>query len=228
MFLSVFIASGVTHAAKIEAGFGIEIMAVNGKKVKKSYLGDESNLDFSIGTHQVVFRYGALLLESNTDRAFKSKPYIVDLDLQGDTKIELEKRFRRVAEADAYFSRTPTWIITTNNTERKVNDAILLPGNDGFNPYSDIEAAIAGYNLENGVDISDSVAKSEVAKAQQLASESTIKTAAAVGAGTAVAVSAADAGQSVGNLEQLIKSYSSANAEERKAFRLWLLEQDLN
>lgn len=149
------------------------------------------------GDHQVVVRYSNSFRESDI---VESKPHIFTLNITGDTLITL-KEMRNQSQAENALRKGLTWIVEDNGQTQEIVGSDTLSG-EGYLPYRDIEKLISAYNQEKGISIASS----------------------AVPAVTAENISNNTNQTSAG---QLMKLYHSASKEEKKAFRIWLLEQDL-
>ena len=107
------------------------------------------------------------------------------------------QKFNNQYQAEKAIRKGLVWLIVTKSGTQKIAESDTLTGK-GFMPYSDIEKLITDYNQQNGI---------------KIASTATVLT----------------ANETTGEnkTEQLIELYNAANQAERKAFRLWLLEQDM-
>ncbi|PKG40995.1 DUF2057 family protein [Psychromonas sp. Urea-02u-13] len=186
-----------SYALELEGVNGVEILAINGKEVKNSFFSQKSN-KLKAGEHQIVVRYST---QFNNDDIIESRPAIFSIDLQQDTKISVQQ-MNTQRQAEKQIKAGLTWQISSEDNQYKIDDSTTLEGK-GFMPYSDIEALIVAYNQENNI---------------ALATSGTV--AVAVAAATATTV----ASTQKGTLQSL---YQQASKEEKKAFRLWLVEQDM-
>lgn len=186
-----------TQAATLTASKGIKILAIDGKEINSGFLSKEDP-KISDGTHQVVVRYINNFRNGDT---VESKPHIFDLTVSDDTKISV-KKYNNQYQAEKAIKKGLVWLIITHSGTQKIVKSDTLTGK-GFMPYSDIEKLITDYNQQNG-----------------------IKTTLPVAVTTTVALTTNEI--TVENkTEQLIELYTTANKAERKAFRLWLIEQDM-
>ncbi|MEH6454152.1 MAG: DUF2057 domain-containing protein [Psychromonas sp.] len=190
-----------SHAATLSAGNSVEILAVDGKDHDSGFL-EKGTVNLSEGKHQIVIKY-----EKNFKKGglVTSKPYIFDLKITGDTVISV-KKFNNERQAQNNVNRGLTWIITDQKNTYNVSDADQLQAS-GFLPYSDLEKLITEYNQQNGVVLT--------------ATTATVAGTAAVVNSTSNNVSGSVTQQ------QLIDTYNSASKEQQKAFRIWLIEQDM-
>lgn len=187
-----------SYALELEGVNGVEILAINGKEVKNSFFSQKSN-KLKAGEHQIVVRYST---QFNNDDIIESRPAIFSIDLQQDTKISVQQ-MNTQRQAEKQIKAGLTWQISSEDNQYKIDDSTTLEGK-GFMPYSDIEALIVAYNQEHNI---------------ALATSGTV-TATTLTAATATTV----ASTQKGTLQSL---YQQASKEEKKAFRLWLVEQDM-
>lgn len=186
------------HAATLSGNNGVEILAVDAQKIKQNFFGSEP-INLADGKHQIVVKYANNFKNGET---VESKPHIFDLDIAGDTEISI-KRFPNQYLAEKEIKKGLTWIINNAGKTTKIEKSTILQA-EGYFPYRDIEKLIAAYNKKNGID--------QPASATEMPLSTTAKTVTATTAASA---------------EQLKQIYQAATKEQRKAFRLWLLEQDM-
>tara|TARA_R110001583_G_scaffold112917_4_gene263114 strand:+ start:568 stop:1203 length:636 start_codon:yes stop_codon:yes gene_type:complete len=192
-------------AFNLESTMGVEILAIDGREVDNRLLVKEEVNDLDAGKHQIVVRYST---KFHDESLLDSRPAVLSIDIQQDTTISVEK-FRSHREAKKLIKENVTWKIISKDKEYLIDDADYLRGK-GFMPYGNIEALILDYNQENNI----------VAMVP--------KTAAPVALSPSNTVNIPAAG----NLENtqgnpLISLYQQASMEQKKAFRFWLLEQDM-
>lgn len=174
------------NAAILTGDNGVEILALDGQKIKSSFFTSKA-VEVSEGDHQVVVRFANSFGKSEI---LESKPNIFTLNIQGDTEITVEN-INNESQAEHAIRKGFTWIVNNSEQTQKIVASDTLLG-EGYLPYKNIEKLITAYNQEQGI----SMRSSTVAAGQ-------------------------------GSSEQLICLYNSASKEERKAFRIWLLEKDL-
>jgi len=186
-----------SYALELQGVNGVEILAIDGKKITSSLFKSDEVPEITPGEHQIVVRF------SNTyynDQLVRSRPSIFTLDLQQDTKISVSG-LTTDAKAERAIRKGIVWEVITKDNQYNIKDSDILM-DKGFLPYSDIEAVIEKYNQKNNI------------------SEPALITAVAV-VDNKVTATAIDASV------PLITLYQQASREEKKAFRLWLLEQDM-
>jgi uncharacterized protein YccT (UPF0319 family) len=178
-------------ALDLEGINGVEIIAIDGKKVKTNFFS-EGQMDLKPGEHQIVVSYS---VHFNNKRLTESKPAIFTVDLQQDTKISVDK-FSSHYQATKQMEKGLTWQVISNGKQYQVNNSDTLYG-EGFMPYGDMEKLIEKYNQQHNIAL--------------------VKPKAAANTGN------------IADLQQnsLSSLYQQASKEDKKAFRLWLLEQDM-
>ena len=206
IILLLVLLSPFSHAAILKTGMGVEILAVDGKKIATSFFSDV-DIDLSDGIHQVVVRYSNNFKGSEQ---VESKPYIFNVNVKGDTEVGTA-RFHHQKQAESAIRHGLVWIITNNEQTEKIASFDILTGK-GVMPYNDIEKVVADYNKAH--EIPSLGITSALDSASQVA--------------TAVNETTAPAGKAaLTKAAQLKLLYKAANKPERKAFRLWLLDQEL-
>lgn len=195
-----------SYALSLVGTNGVEILAVDGKAVKSSFFSKENN-EFSSGKHQVVVRYAN---QFNNDELLESRPAIFTIDLQQDTEISVQN-MNNQRQAEKLIKAGLTWKIISEKQQYEIKDSDILQG-QGFMPYSDIESLITTYNKENNIVTPVVEATAVTAAATQVAVQNTEEKNIQVN-------NDVDA--------QLISLYQAASQEQKKAFRLWLIEQDM-
>lgn len=197
-----------SYALELEGANGVNILAINGKKVE-SGIFSANDINVEPGEHQVVVRYSA---HFNNDHLIESRPTIFTIDLQQDSKISVPKMYTQ-QQADRAINNGLTWQVVTEDNTYVIEKADTLVGK-GFMPYRDIEGLINTYNQENN--ITTAVTATTAAATAAVATTKT----------TAAVATAEVATKTVLSIS-LIEQYQQASREDKKAFRLWLLEQDM-
>jgi uncharacterized protein len=191
-----------TYALNLTGINGVKILAVNGKAVASSFFSEDKN-ELKAGEYQIVVRYSTQL---RNESRIESRPSIFTIDLQEDTEISVN-RMKSQQQAKKKINAGVTWQIISKNKQYQVSDSDMLKGS-GFMPYDDIEGLITQYNEKNNI-----------------ALIKTAKTAiAAMPSVDTIAATTTDLSKVNMTLESL---YQQATKEEKKTFRLWLLEQDM-
>ena len=127
-----------------------------------------------------------------------SRPTIFSINIVGDTEIKV-RNFRDVNHAESAIRKGLTWIIDNGKNVTKVNDGEEL-FEEGFQLKPDLEKLIYKYNQKNGLVLPGTFENDN-------RTEKNIQT--------------------NNKTQQLIAIYRASSLEEKKAFRMWLLEQDI-
>lgn len=190
-----------SYALEIEGTNGVEILAIDGKKIESSLFSSSDDPELTPGEHQVVVRFSKNFYN---DLQVRSRPAIFTIDLQQDTEISVSG-LNTDYKAERAIREGIEWQVISADNQYSVKDSDILM-DSGFLPYSDIEGVIATYNQQNSITAPATVA---------------VATATA-----ALPVVAATEVTPTVNLP-LQTLYQQASREEKKAFRIWLLEQDM-
>ena len=205
VFLIAALVSFSSQAIEVEVGENIEFMVANGKEVG-SLMAPAKTLDLPQGKHQLVVRYNASVKDGSRNKFFTSRPYIFEADIQQATVINLPK-MKRYSQVESHFQSGPKWTFEyQDGTSAPVSYDKLV--GSGFSPYGDMEGLVAEYNKERGISFTNN-------QFEKL---------------TDVAVSVSDTGEVniTGDATTQLKLwYTKATAEERKTFKLWMVEQDM-
>ncbi|HEY7866801.1 MAG TPA: DUF2057 domain-containing protein [Psychromonas sp.] len=187
-----------SYAATLTGGKNVEILAVDGQKYSDRIF-EKSDSTLTEGKHQVVVRYSNNFPNGGI---ITSKPYIFDIQTDNNTTIAV-KTFNNYKQAKKAVERGITWRVTNQNSSEMIDDADILLG-EGFFPYHDIEKLIAQYNKDNGIILPSTAENLAITRPDGLSERS-----------------------NSAKTEQLIKVYNSASREDQKAFRIWLIEQEM-
>jgi len=206
-----------SYALELEGINGVDILAINGEEVESGFFITSSAKELSAGTHQVVVRYSA---NFNNDELITSRPSIFTIDLQQDTQISaFDVNTKYKAERAARDGMT--WQVISADNKYTVENSDILRGK-GFMPYSDIAGLVAAYNKEHNIIIASAVEEKVVTA--PTVSPTIIGATTAVAATTAtVSPTTATPGAGV----DLATLYQQSTPAQKKAFRLWLVEQDM-
>lgn len=193
---------GAIQAATLGADSRIELMAFDGKEIKKQDLVKGKLENISAGQHQLVYRFYSSMKEGSSTRVLSTTPNVSLIDFKVDDKLSITlPRFSAYAQAQAYFRRGAEWKLEdAQGNERKLSYE-ELPG-QGFMPYSDIEKPLAVYNM---------------GKANQYAPQ---------GAAKVLADEVVLGGNDLALLNTFKLMYGNATAEQKKQIRDWLATQD--
>lgn len=144
-FILALAISPLAFSSQIMVSKNIEVLAVNGVETETSFLGS-NKIEVDDGKQQIVVRYSRTF---GKEDLIESKPYIFNIDVDGDTKLNVDK-FNSKSHAKSKINKDLTWHVTNANKDYKITGADQLIGN-GFMPYSDIEELITEYNQKNNI-----------------------------------------------------------------------------
>jgi len=198
LFLSLVLIP-ISHAATLKGVNGVELLAIDGQKISSGMLNSK-DLNVTNGEHQVVVQFAKRINQQNM---VYSRPTIFSIDVVGDTEIKV-RNFRDVNQAESAVRKGLVWLVNNDKETIKVTDGEEL-FEEGFQIKPDIEKLIAKYNQTNGI-MEPALVDSNKVQIE----ENTFK------------------GENMHNkTQQLITIYQKSSLEEKKAFRMWLLEQDI-
>ena len=195
-FLVVFLSLVLipfSHAATLKGTNGVELLAIDGQKIKTGMF-QSGDLNVTDGEHQVVVKYSKRV----KDDMVYSKPYIFVVDIKGDTEITV-KRFNSTSQAKYAVKKGLNWIVKNDLATKKITGEVIFK--EGVQIHPDIEKLIAEYNKANGLGPVDEKPALLTCTPEQLLNQS--------------------------KSQQLIDIYHSATVDEKKAFRIWLIENDI-
>jgi len=191
-----------SYALKLEAVNGIEVLAINGNKVKTSFFASENRYELEPGYHQIVVWYSKDF--DDGEETARSFPLIFALDLQEDTQISVTN-YKSLDKAERAIKKGLTFNIISASKQYKVTDAPLLTKN-GFSVFSNVETLIITYNRKHNI---------VIAGAKGIDAPSTI-----------VGLTTGTSGKNSTSILNQIALYQQSTPEQQKAFRAWLAEQE--
>ncbi|MGR5365369.1 YccT family protein [Photobacterium damselae] len=195
------------QAATLTAGDNIELLVIDGKKIEQKGWSKAESVELANGEHQIVARFDGEVKRGSQGTIYTTRPYLFNIDIKDqNAEIVLSDTLTTLSQAEAYFARGPEWQVKFANGSEQVLDATELKGS-GFAAYADMEKLVAQYNSENGI-IFEQGNPVDLEK---------------------VAVKVDEQGKvkiTGDNLTQLKMWYSKATPEEKKAFKMWMTEQD--
>ncbi|PWI33913.1 DUF2057 domain-containing protein [Vibrio albus] len=204
VLLALTSVASFTHAASLDLPYSVDFLALNGvEQDSKDVLAS-----LKPGRQQVIIRYSEELRDGSTNELYVSKPLVLNLDVKADSdEYSLDhKNFRTYKAAEAAFDNNKAgWTLEHNGISEVVYPEELLA--DGFMPYANIEKAIRAHNKEKGIVLTSSGATNV----------------------TEAVVSVSDSGEveiTGDPVTQLKLWYTKASKDERKAFRIWMIDQD--
>jgi uncharacterized protein YccT (UPF0319 family) len=198
--------SSFSLAATLIGEHGVEIVAIDGEEVESGFFGSEDS-QLSDGNHQIVVKYAK---NFRKDERVESRPYIFDLNIKGDTKISVDN-INSQNQAERAIRDGLVWIVKNDGPIQTIEDSAQLT-DDGYFPYRNIKKLITAYNQENDITLTSvtTTRQAEEIKATGQPKKHKMKT----------------MGEQ-SKTQQLVETYKAATKSERKAFRIWLLEQDM-
>lgn len=207
--LAVFGATSV-QAATLTTDYEISVVAVNGQLITKEQKIDDTHIQLPDGNTQLIVEVDGLFKDGKDSEFFSSKPYVITFDSSQDAVLEMPKYVKSYKKVKSTFSgkTVPQWRLSSASGTEIAYTTELLPGKKGFLPYGDLEAVIASYNSSQGIIFEDNNAKD----LEELT------------------VSVDEKGKvdvKGDNLTQLKLWYTKASKKEKKAFRHWMLDQDM-
>ncbi len=201
----VFAASA--QANTLETEYGLSVLAINGVAVNSDDAIADNTYDIVEGKNQVVIRGEKMLRRGTKTELFSTRPFIMSFDTKDDVMIRFPEAASNYRAAETEFRNDePKWSVMVGGTALSYQ-AEVLPGGGGFIPYSDIEELVANYNQDKGIAL-------EQGKPTDM---------------TKAAVVVNDAGEVTitgDSLAQLKLWYTKASAKEKKAFKIWMAEQE--
>ncbi|MGR5151817.1 YccT family protein [Photobacterium swingsii] len=201
----VFAASA--QANTLETEYGLSVLAINGVAVNSDNAIADNTYDIVEGKNQVVIRGEKMLRRGTKTELFSTRPFIMSFDTKDDVMIRFPEAASNYRAAETEFRNDePKWSVMVGGTALPYQ-AEVLPGGGGFIPYSDIEELVANYNQDKGIAL-------EQGKPTDM---------------TKAAVVVNDAGEVTitgDSLAQLKLWYTKASAKEKKAFKIWMAEQE--
>lgn len=210
LFTLAILGTTCVQAAQLTTDYTIDVLAINGKLVSNEQKIDDTHFQLPDGDVQLVIQADGLFKDGKNSEYFSSKPYVTTFDASKNAVLEMPVHTKKLNQVENAFSKnkTPQWRLHDEDGNTISYTTELLPGKKGFLPYGDLEAVIATYNSQHGIIFEGDNAKD----LEELT------------------VNVDDKGKvSVNgdNLTQLKLWYTKASKEEKKAFRHWMLDQDM-
>lgn len=194
-----------SYALELQGINGVEILAIDGKDVDSEIFKNPSKPQIEAGEHQIVTRFSK---EFYAGQELRSRPSIFTIDIQQDTQISVDK-FQNENKAQRAINNGLDWNIISKDKQYTVEDSDVLISN-GFFPYSDIEKVVASYNQQKIIaTITDTVSTNTTASNTD-----------ATNIANVVSAMSSD-----GETIKLI--YNGLSSADKKAFRMWLIEQEM-
>lgn len=209
--------SCTTLAAELTLPGSVELLALDGQKVNHT-----GELKLPEGKHQLVFRYEESLRFGSRNKKYQSTPLIVSIPFSESAQVVLRhSRFRDYSAAESAFENgTVAWQLADPQGKLTDLQPVELPGNPGFLPYQNIEAAIERYNRQHGIATSS---LGKAAPAVQVPATFTQQK--PMNSRQTVIPESSDSGYSGDFVPRIQAWYLQATDAERKALLKWMIEQ---
>ncbi len=201
--------SGSALANTITSEMGLDVLVINGKEVRRGDQVAPNAFDISKGENQIVVRFDKLVKKGGGSKteSFSSAPYIVTFSSDNDVQIKQPDEVKNKRSAELEFNKkSPNWRLNSGDKAISYSTEVL-PGSGGFMPYSDMAALVVAYNQTNGISLANNTVTDYQKAVVEVKESGEVKV-------------SGDTGQ------QLQYWYTKATKQERKAFRLWVIEQD--
>ena len=186
----------------VQNSYALEIEGINGVEILAINGKEVKSSFFSKQDNELKVGEHQIVVryanQFNNDDRVESGPAIFTLDLKQDTKISVE-HINNQRQAEKKIKAGLTWQVISADNQYEIKDSYTLKG-QGFMPYSDIEKLIVTYNQQQNITLAET--------------------------STVPAVTTKASAQ-VEDDNTLISLYQQSTKEQKKAFRLWLLEQDM-
>ncbi len=203
----LLLASGVAfsaNSATLIPEQGLSVLYINGVETEKS-IGEQH---LEAGETEVIVRLDKDFGRGSSTKVYTSAPYVIKFSVSGEEVKLNHPKARSYQEAEkAFRDGSPQWYVTQDGKKIDYSQEVLPP-KDGLFPYLGLDTLVADYYSDKTVQ----------ATKQQAVVLSTAE-APAVAAPTNKKVVTT-------NIEQLKAWYLKSSAEERKAFRKWIIDQE--
>ncbi|MDC0609979.1 DUF2057 domain-containing protein [Vibrio sp.] len=204
--LALFLAS-VCHAANLTIPNTVELMALNGQKLKLTI--EKNEVEVHSGQNEIVYRYVEVLKDGSKQRKYQSAPLVSLIDVPENEDLTLShKAFSNYTMAAVAFRTDKVdWTITDTTGKQKSLNPEILPGDEGLFPYANIERLIEKYNASHNINIAPAaLIQSEVNAAES--EKININT------------------NSDAFIKEIKSWYLTASDIERKALLKWMIENN--
>lgn len=106
--------SSALFAAEMHIPMAFEYLALDGRKVSRSLVVHQSELELTPGYHEIAIRYSDMVETdvSDTPESVKSTPFIITLDVQGDADYILKPAGGDIVRNPLEFAEAPNVVIT--------------------------------------------------------------------------------------------------------------------
>ncbi|MDO6684862.1 MULTISPECIES: YccT family protein [unclassified Agarivorans] len=240
------IASFNALAASFSTPTHFEIMYVD-KQSTGTFSLSKTDADLTTGPHQIVVRYSDNVGSNSNSEIIKSQPIVINLNVKENQDIVLSAKQPRSISKAKKFADKPTFSLKSKNGGSVDSTHYVLPLKSGMQFSRDyleeiaaIEATQANTTAAAVATTSTVVAASNTAKAKPTTTASTSTTNSAVAATAVVATTVAVASNEPAaapeadvvmpsgdntELQMLQFWYQRSDAATRKAFQIWVIQQ---
>ncbi|WP_274701485.1 DUF2057 family protein [Vibrio aestuarianus] len=198
----------------LEGGYGVNILVVNGTEVKNS-----KQVPLVVGENQIVVSYSGKLKTKSGGKSeyHNTVPYISVIDVNNDSNIEVFLASKSLSEAKQLEKEGQPLFSYLDNGTLVQSEQLILPTEGGFLPYGDVLGLVQQYNAENGLIYENGKIRELKAELKNIQQQ------------PEALVSQDGPSHLVSDTEstlQLKLWYTRASADERKAFRRWMIDQE--
>ncbi|VEJ09987.1 curli polymerization inhibitor CsgI-related protein [Actinobacillus delphinicola] len=142
--------SATSFAGMLSVSPNIEVLALDGHKVKNPTFSELKNLEISNNhVHQAVISVSDIINQGNNQVLYESDPIIVTFDSHDQNVMLNVPRLRNQFEVNE-FKNNPHINVTTQSGQKIPSKQAFLP-QEGFLPGLNLIDNIAKYNASNGV-----------------------------------------------------------------------------
>ncbi|NKF51810.1 DUF2057 domain-containing protein [Shewanella sp. WXL01] len=223
------LASSTALAANLSIPMAFEYLALDGKEINTNMFTHKSDLELTQGTHKIAIRYHDMVEDDFSDAQtfYKSAPFIVTLEVDGDYEYQLRTPSGDYAKNPKSYVKKPQVIIKRSD-KGNVNYSVQLTDlkEDSF-----VANLFNGGKNDNFDELSVQATSSSAAKAQAAmkpAPKAVTPVAAATVVTTATVAPAKEVApaQTGSQAEQMLQYWwLQADEETRKEFMSWAIKQ---
>lgn len=141
---SALFASATAFAGTLHFSDNIDVVALDGQKVKKGFLKKAKDLSVDAGQHQLVIRVSEVVKEGSDQRLYESSPLVVTFNGSRESINITTPRLENSHDVDA-FEKAPNLKMTTQSGQTLATQLDWLP-QEGFLPGKNIVEHLAEYN----------------------------------------------------------------------------------
>jgi uncharacterized protein YccT (UPF0319 family) len=204
--LALSVLSANSYANLVKLAQGVEIHAVNGEKVKSA-----EDIHLVQGKNQLVLSFGGKLIDGGKTEHYSAPPYVVVATLNSVVQTEITLKSKRLSTiTKSVKSGLPIFEISQEGADIPTSQEVLPP-DDAFLPYANIEHLVKEYNQERGLIFESGTIRELKKELDQLDNSKVLNT-------EIIAESEASL--------QLKIWYTRASTEEKQEFSRWMSDQE--